>query len=114
MHAVSEWLGVIMQLSLRCSEVAPGVRPSVEGEDGADWCVVDAGDHLTAILPCAYAASPTIIACLAHYLQCPVACCPVCLPVAYTSESCQRINCCKHIFIFCAVSVDIALPESTS
>ena len=57
MHAVSEWLGVIMQLSLRCSEVAPGVRPSVEGEDGADWCVVDAGDHLTAILACAYAAS---------------------------------------------------------
>lgn len=31
------------QMSLRCSEVAPGTRPSVEGEDGSDWCVVDAG-----------------------------------------------------------------------
>ena len=32
-----------MQISLRCSEVAPGIKPSVEGQDGADWCVVDAG-----------------------------------------------------------------------
>lgn len=34
---------LLAQMSLRCSEVAPGTRPSVEGEDGSDWCVVDAG-----------------------------------------------------------------------
>lgn len=34
---------VFAQMSLRCSEVAPGTRPSVEGEGGSDWCVVDAG-----------------------------------------------------------------------
>lgn len=35
-----------MQMSQRCAEVAPGIRPSVEGDDGADWCVVDAGTPL--------------------------------------------------------------------
>ena len=34
---------LFVQMSLRCSEVAPGIRPNVEGEDGSDWCVVDAG-----------------------------------------------------------------------
>lgn len=34
---------LFVQMSLRCSEVAPGIQPSVEGEDGSDWCVVDAG-----------------------------------------------------------------------
>lgn len=34
---------LLAQMSLRCSEVAPGTRASVEGEDGSDWCVVDAG-----------------------------------------------------------------------
>ena len=39
-----------MQMSLRCAEVAPGAKPSVEGDDGADWCVVDAGKPLHFLL----------------------------------------------------------------
>ena len=38
------------QMSLRCAEVAPGAKPSVEGDDGADWCVVDAGKPLHFLL----------------------------------------------------------------
>lgn len=39
-----------MQMSQRCAEVAPGIRPSVEGDDGADWCVVDAGTLLHVVI----------------------------------------------------------------
>ncbi len=39
-----------VQMSLRCAEVAPGAKPSVEGDDGADWCVVDAGKPLHFLL----------------------------------------------------------------
>lgn len=44
LHAGMSRCGV--QMSLRCAEVAPGAKPSVEGDDGADWCVVDAGKPL--------------------------------------------------------------------
>lgn len=33
-------------MSLQCTEVSPGSRPSVEGQDESDWCVVDAGKLL--------------------------------------------------------------------
>lgn len=40
-------LYALTQISLRCSEVAPGIKPNVEGQEGADWCVVDAGRLFT-------------------------------------------------------------------
>ncbi|KAL3142889.1 hypothetical protein ABBQ38_003177 [Trebouxia sp. C0009 RCD-2024] len=53
-HIQAAAAAVAYQMTLRCSEVAPGIRPSVEGEDGSDWCVVDAGgrsvDELQTIL----------------------------------------------------------------
>lgn len=42
-HIQAAASAVAYQMSLRCAEVAPGAKPSVEGDDGADWCVVDAG-----------------------------------------------------------------------
>ncbi|KAL3151922.1 hypothetical protein ABBQ32_001052 [Trebouxia sp. C0010 RCD-2024] len=42
-HIQAAAAAVAYQMTLRCSEVAPGSRPSVEGADGSDWCVVDAG-----------------------------------------------------------------------
>ncbi|KAL0033504.1 hypothetical protein WJX77_012578 [Trebouxia sp. C0004] len=42
-HIQAAASAVAYQMSLRCAEVAPGAKPSVEGNDGADWCVVDAG-----------------------------------------------------------------------
>ncbi|KAA6414358.1 MAG: Iojap- mitochondrial-like [Trebouxia sp. A1-2] len=42
-HIQAAASAIAYQMSLRCAEVAPGAKPRVEGDDGADWCVVDAG-----------------------------------------------------------------------
>ena len=46
----------ILQLSLRCTDAAPGAQPKVEGEDGSDWLVVDAGKVLRLVLSCGISA----------------------------------------------------------
>lgn len=63
-----------VQMSLRCAEVAPGAKPRVEGDDGADWCVVDAGkllDFLLIKLSCIAVMQPQAIL---HIAQSDVAC----------------------------------------
>ena len=69
LHAGMSRCGV--QMSLRCAEVAPGAKPSVEGHDGADWCVVDAGKPLYFLLiklACITVLQPLLTCCRAHAL----------------------------------------------
>ncbi len=69
LHAGMSRCGV--QMSLRCAEVAPGAKPSVEGDDGADWCVVDAGKPLHFLLiklACIAVLQPQLICCGARAL----------------------------------------------